>query len=447
MQKKKKEEFEFCKACNINHDQGLRHKYFPNHKKSLVTFLSRFRTKLSDVRFFLNAPIPLNPELTSRNRFWCIFCDQAIDELSSSFACANAIRHLASAEHVKNLKHFFWKYGAATDQLDAFMFSDDDVAKWEKKCAARKDEASEGSRRTVVGPSSDDHIHNQLTSGNIDSFEKIVYSHSVKSYPSNAVLPLQSYTNEYQISSSGLSGIANVATSSEACAGAKPFALQDFSVGRRSHSLLHDGRQSSSNGYSCNKQVRDNDRMVHEESTHQGVQLITQISSLPTESADKNVYSEAPPPWIGATEVVQMHSNSNRLGKSRMLNPNRVGAAWVEKRKIEMVKEKSGENVRKVCDANWLPNFGRVWQSGSRRESRKEFEREKQLQKLNVETQSEMPIKIQPYVSKRMFIAHLSGLHSNSTVCQPAMDERQSKLAITVSVKTPNRGAELKLDK
>jgi len=42
---------------------------------------------------------------------------------------ANAIRHLASALHLKNLKHFFWKYGAAADQLDAFMFSDDDVTK------------------------------------------------------------------------------------------------------------------------------------------------------------------------------------------------------------------------------------------------------------------------------------------------------------------------------
>lgn len=130
--------------------------------------------------------------------------------------------------------------------------------------------------------------------------------------------------------------------------------------------------------------------------------MITQISSMPIESADKKVYSEAPPPWIDTSEAVQMHSNSKKLGKSKRLNPNRVGAAWVEKRKIEMEKEKRGETIRNGCDASWLPNFGRVWQSGSRRESRKEFEREKQLQKLNVETESEMAIKIQPYVSKRM---------------------------------------------
>lgn len=84
--KKKQSEFEFCKVCNLNHNQGLRHKYFPNHKKSLSTFLSRFQKKISDIRFFLKNPITLGPELASRNRFWCVFCDTDIDELGSSFA-------------------------------------------------------------------------------------------------------------------------------------------------------------------------------------------------------------------------------------------------------------------------------------------------------------------------------------------------------------------------
>ncbi|RDX73302.1 TITAN-like protein, partial [Mucuna pruriens] len=434
-QTNKKSEYEFCKACNINHNQGLRHKYFPNHKKSLSTFLSRFRNKLSDVRVFLNTPAPLSPQQASRNRFWCVFCDQDIDQNSTSFARANAIRHLASAEHVKNLKHFFWKYGGPADQLDAFMVSDDDVTKWEERCVvARKDETSEGSRRS-------DDIHNQLNSGNIDSFEN-VYSHSVKSYPSNDVLPLQYYTNEYhyQVSCSGLSGDANVATDSGACSGANTFALQDFAgmltlsienvifyslrllstyfllkgEAILSPMMVDKGRVMvthvvSSSNWLVNSLVHDNGRMISRESSHHGLQMLTQISSVSTESAGENVYSGAPPPWFEATEGVQMHSkpvlgdtvsHSNKLGKSKKLDPKRVGAAWVEKRKIEIEKEKRGETLRNECDANWLPNFGRVWQSGSRRESRKEFEKEKQ--KLNVETQSELPIKIQPYVSKRM---------------------------------------------
>lgn len=138
--------------------------------------------------------------------------------------------------------------------------------------------------------------------------------------------------------------------------------------------------------------------------------MLTRIPSVCNESNGGNVHSEAPPPWFEGTEEVQIHSksvledlvsHSNKSGKSKKLNPNRVGAAWAEKRKIEMEMEKRGEIERNEYDANWLPNFGRVWQSGSRRESRKEFEREKP-KLLDVETQSEMPIKIQPYVSKRM---------------------------------------------
>lgn len=118
------------------------------------------------------------------------------------------------------------------------------------------------------------------------------------------------------------------------------------------------------------------------------------------------MHSGAPPPWFEATEGDQLNvklnhvSTLNKSGKSK-LNPKRVGAAWAERRKMEMEMEKRGEIVKSDCDPNWLPNFGRVWQSGSRKESRKEFEFEKQKQP-NVHNLSEMPTEIKPYVSKRM---------------------------------------------
>ncbi|XAR67892.1 hypothetical protein NMG60_11002828 [Bertholletia excelsa] len=150
----KRDQFEFCKVCRLNHDQGRRHKYFPNHAKSLSSFLSRFQQKLSDVRFFLKNPSPLRPEHASRNRLWCVFCDSDIDGVGSSFACENAIHHLASVDHLKNLKSFLWKYGGGMDQVNSFRISDEDLAKWEKKCKSLKDEsASEGSQRPLIGPS------------------------------------------------------------------------------------------------------------------------------------------------------------------------------------------------------------------------------------------------------------------------------------------------------
>ncbi|GLT50000.1 hypothetical protein SLA2020_235170 [Shorea laevis] len=69
---------------------------------------------------------------------------------------------------------------------------------------------------------------------------------------------------------------------------------------------------------------------------------------------------------------------------------------------MELETEKKGEVVKNdFDDANWLPNFGGVWQLGSRKESRKEFQKEKQ-KLLKVVNDPEKTISIQPYISKRM---------------------------------------------
>jgi hypothetical protein len=108
---------------------------------------------------------------------------------------------------------------------------------WDKRCTTLKKEASlqnEESPGAVFGPSSD--IHNQSNNENIDSFENNIYSNSVNSYPSNVVLPLHCHTNEYQVSSSGHSGVGNTglldigkfSLPSEACSSVNTLALQDF---------------------------------------------------------------------------------------------------------------------------------------------------------------------------------------------------------------------------
>lgn len=66
--------------------------------------------------------------------------------------------------------------------------------------------STEGLIGPVLGPSND--IHNELNYGNIDSFENCSIQ-SVKSSHSNGVMPLQCYTNEYQVSHSGGSEVPN----------------------------------------------------------------------------------------------------------------------------------------------------------------------------------------------------------------------------------------------
>lgn len=45
------------------------------------------------------------------------------------FVSENAISHLASADHLKNLKSFMWKHGGGMDRIDGFRISEADIAK------------------------------------------------------------------------------------------------------------------------------------------------------------------------------------------------------------------------------------------------------------------------------------------------------------------------------
>lgn len=127
---------------------------------------------------------------------------------------------------------------------------------------------------------------------------------------------------------------------------------------------------------------------------------------------DGNVHSGAPPPWLQAshqkfcTESSIHHplSQAQERRMRKLRNPNRVGAAWAEKRRAEIEMEIHGESQHRtpMGDKNWLPSFGRVWQGGTRRETRKEFEAEKRLEdNLGLTPQLEKPNMVQPYISKR----------------------------------------------
>lgn len=95
-----------------------------------------------------------------------------------------------------------------------------------------------------------------------------------------------------------------------------------------------------------------------------------------------------------------------------MRPPNRVGAAWAEQRRIEIEREERGKQTNDSVDqqdgAMWLPNFGRVWQSGPRGATLKEFKSEQRKEAKSLgrplgkrrATGSDGMVELKPYVSK-----------------------------------------------
>ncbi|KAG1330948.1 TITAN-like protein [Cocos nucifera] len=366
--------FEFCEVCKLNHDQGRRHKYFSGHRRALDATLARFHKKLADLRFFLRNPSPLHPEHSALNRLWCLFCAVDLHEVGSPFACSNAIYHLASLEHLENIKGFLQKNGGGMDQVDSFRVSEAELLKWEKGCELLKNAASSSSEGHI-GPSPGllKDIQYELTFNNMDNFQNIS-NLTFSSTVSHTVMPLQSLTNEgYRVCPPEVSGTTG--------AGSIPYVASSFAVGVLQNVGLQDMHAMGNVGHLTGNQATP---VGNKGKGSVGLSVgnrvaLTQIS-LPSGGCPANVHTGAPPPWFEMSEKSLTNKGlhmDKKLGKSRKLNPKRVGAAWAEKRRIELEMEKRGEIVAKGWDANWLPNFGRVWQAGTRRESRKEFEIEK----------------------------------------------------------------------
>ncbi|XP_020088489.1 TITAN-like protein isoform X2 [Ananas comosus] len=310
------------------------------------------------------------------------------------------------------------------DRVDSFRVSEVELLKWEKGCEALKSAAqtlSEGPIGPSPGPSKSIDIQNELTSNNMDTYAQS-YIQSFSSNVSHCVMPLQSLTNE---EFSGTSNTGQVPYFAPFTASVQEYSSLQYTHASQSWAGSYQSNQPAS---LCNNNGKASfgwsaRRGMDQSSDSRGdfsavVKGLTPIA-LPSEGLKENVHSGALPPWLDASEenernlvngVTCLKSSSSASAQKgkRKLNPKRVGAAWAEKRRAEIEREKRGEIAANICDANWLPNFGRVWQSGTRRESKREFEKEKHKlngDKNHPEVASEVSFKIQPYISKRMRIA------------------------------------------
>ncbi|KAH6761472.1 hypothetical protein C2S52_018905 [Perilla frutescens var. hirtella] len=294
---------------------------------------------------------------------------------------------------------------------------------WEKKCKLLKTEAAKAQSIEPLN-----NIHNEHNAESVNSSSKNNLN-SLKFHIPNYVVPLHSYTDERtQLSSSILSSsvseigpsLHNISEGSQ---------VQDAQYLKNSTGYIDNqhgsnslARECSSYGYSSNGSVYSGVRVGNGEISP-GFANLTQISSTSKVGLEGNVHTGAPPPWLDATKGDQLNlaqrpetkeTVSSRAGKSK-LNPKRVGAAWAERRKLELEMERRGERVNNNFDADWLPNFGRVWQSGSRKKSRKEFQMENKPTQ-EADNQSEALIPVQPYISKRMYASSACALLSYELV-------------------------------
>ncbi|MCO5547026.1 hypothetical protein L7F22_000467 [Adiantum nelumboides] len=380
-------QFEHCKVCRFSHNRGKAHRYSTTHKQRLDSHLSKALLKIRDLSFFLSNPTFLRPSDRALNSFWCSFCDITITEIDSTFACSNTLRHLASALHLDAVRNFWYENGAEAEKRHLYSIELEELAKWEDACKA----LSAASASVELAHGVVNNIPSACSTSVGTYFDTVSVACCTNSHTSDP-LPLYKEENScYNAIDNRSLAVAN---------------------GCNISGTVLDTEIYGASAMMCNSNLEQ----------HLGLTCIR----VPSGPGGGNVHNGAPPPWLqisGSKTDCAVHALQNcsaTLSRSKerqlkkMRNPKRVGAAWADKRRVEMQREAVGHSLQRgsQVDKEWLPNFGGVWQSGSRRETRKEFEAERSISLESFNPASRKTI--QPYVSKRQRLNESANMEGSS---------------------------------
>lgn len=79
-------QYQFCRVCRHNHNQGKGHRLSTKHKLRVDALLKKFQKNIQEVKFFLKNAMRLRGDFGNRSKFWCNFCEQETSEDKSEFA-------------------------------------------------------------------------------------------------------------------------------------------------------------------------------------------------------------------------------------------------------------------------------------------------------------------------------------------------------------------------
>eukprot|EP00898_Chlorokybus_atmophyticus_P000689 jgi/Chlat1/1620/Chrsp127S01884 len=367
---KEHNDYAFCGVCRLSHNQRRRHVYSQRHVARLKEVLSKAEAKLKEVRWMLAHPQPLIDQRTREaNRYWCAFCEEEIQELDSTWACEQAIVHLTGESHSKRVKSFWVANGASVDRRDNFILTEDDLEKvrkavfiiqalvliWEckqwQKAKRRHEErkarsAMESKEALVTTDIPQQQQIDAAVGGLACNVHSVAGLSVLEQYTTPSGLHLAAAADP--AAALQLSGVAQL----------KPTGFERVQQPARQ---CQAAASSSSYAVHTTVQLPSGESFV----------AIPRLSRLPGEG---NIHTGAPAPWLAAgeqqTAAAGTGAGINRLShtqskrQARLRNPKRVGAEWADRRLAGMQAE-TGEK--------WLPNFGQVWQSGSRLETRRSF--------------------------------------------------------------------------
>ncbi|CAG8656911.1 10611_t:CDS:2 [Ambispora gerdemannii] len=365
--------YEFCKVCKRNNSEGRRHFYTKSHQERLKKVLEDQETNYRKYKIFLK-DLTLVQDINKQPDFTCLFCGVEVkpkfivnaetatvklgnDE--SQFVCIHIFEHLATKQHHKNVGEWFKKNNVDRKLIDEFMIKKADMDQFQKLMRAKQleitlqEKAARLERKRKL-------IDESLTSTRNNSFDHSSISTSVASNGLNY--------NDYGSNS------------------------------------INQNNVIFSNHYMGLQQ--GNYRWINNKNSNNNISVFTKPitrPTLPTSSSTNR--NESKTETINSQQDYDIiNSNSEdeveRKVKKLRVADNLFAASKLDLTRIKVPHLKPGEgnvfmegsippwmqedndNNKNVpsssssADKEWVPNFGRVWNSGTRSQSRKQFHRE-----------------------------------------------------------------------
>ncbi|XP_033126049.1 coiled-coil domain-containing protein 84-like [Anneissia japonica] len=314
------EVYTYCDVCRINHTSANKHSFSSKHKARLKTILLKFGSKVADAKKkLLNPVITKASSETSEVKVWCYMCSLEVRRHEADdhaiIMDAGLLEHLATSEHSKKVHQFFWDNRLSKDQKQKYLVSDEEL----------------------------------------DSFKEALKD-ALSCYEDKEEMQLKKEAAKIQQVESSQAALLNQTLSSSS-------EQQSGSSQSEQQSRSRERQPGGSVGLSANFKVQTEGVIASD-----GLTFIGPSKCL----SDGNIHTGAVPPWlraddnndseqkpIGPTEKdFQEHLKKER---KRKLNPGRVGANF---------------DRASSSNADWLPSFGRVWNSGRRLQSRQQYQRE-----------------------------------------------------------------------
>uniref|UniRef100_UPI0037E7913E centrosomal AT-AC splicing factor n=1 Tax=Semicossyphus pulcher TaxID=241346 RepID=UPI0037E7913E len=323
----------YCAICRETTFNGKGHIFGKNHQSRLRVVLLKFLEKVKEARRTLKKPQVEKFDCTQHKQtFWCYCCgleiERNVTDGNMTVLYGGLLEHMTTTEHRTNTHKFWWDNKADPKIRDKFIITEEETERF----------------KTEVANALESFVENE------DEFIKQQADH-IRAQEKQRQEVLQSLLErdtepEFFTGPNGTEMSAEDAVSSQ-------FPSQG---------------SDQQGGSGCVTSVVE----VPRPAAGQGLTFIGYQDS----SNSGNVYTGAVPPWlqddplegtsggVAHSEIgpsLQEFLKQKEQEKLKKLPPNRVGANF---------------DHSSQTDANWLPSFGRVWNSGRRWQSRHQFRQE-----------------------------------------------------------------------